>query len=76
MDMSTQLNVTVQDGLVSKMKMDALKSGKSLKVLAAAILSDFFLRLTWNEREAFYANLPSKPSGRKLTMPKPLKKAA
>lgn len=72
MDMSTQLNVEIPDSLIEKLKIDAAKSGRSLKVLTAAILSDFFNRVNWPERQTLYRKQPSKLTGRKLT----LKKAA
>lgn len=73
--MSTQLNVELPDSLIEKLKIDAAKSGRSLKVLTAAIISDFFNRLNWPDRQTLYAKQPSKLTGRPLAS-KPLKKAA
>lgn len=63
---TTQLNVEIPESLVNKMRVDAAKSGRSIKVLTAAILADFFDRRNWPDRQTLYAKQPSKMTGRPL----------
>jgi hypothetical protein len=66
--MDEQLNVSVPKELARKVKTDAVKSGRSAKVVAAAILSEFFMRQNWQERMKIYERHPAKPTGRKLIL--------
>jgi hypothetical protein len=72
----TQFNVELPKNLVAKIRLDAVKSGRSAKDVARVILGEFYSKLAWAERQKLYAKLPGKLAGRKVATRKKMEAEA